>query len=425
MLKQEAVEQKLLMRSIVKWISVAVLIGIVVGFLSGLFIKLLNLVMDTTYNSGYILYIIPGVMLLNSLARKYIFPSDIVDNTNSVIDSVHKAKDITWKSTIKSFFLPILTIAGGGSAGQEAPCTDLGAGIGSFFSHLFRFNTEERRRFMICGLSAGFASVFGTPIAAALYAIEVLFIRGSYNIILPAFISSIAAAEVTTFMGIHYFDIAPYVPPLSFSLLIKVIVAGIFFGICTLVALAAFKYSKILSNRYHLWNSVKAILAGSIMLLLSVFFASKLFIGPGTGIIEALLHGENLGGIIFYAFLLKLIFTVLTLNFGGSGGVVTPVLFMGAAAGSLFATFMGYDPAFFAMLGLVCLFSGTLNVPITATILAIELFGPEVAPYAAIAGLICFLMTGHRSIFPSQIIPLEFIHKRKKISSARKITKRR
>jgi len=128
---------------------------------------------------------------------------------------------------------------------------------------------------------------------------------------------------------------------------------------------------------------------------------SKEFLGSGFETIQTALKGER---IVFYAFLMKAIFTSITLNFGGSGGLIMPILFIGATSGSLFGDLLGLDRATFAAVGFVSLLAGTTNTPIAASILAVEFFGSAIAPYAAIACIVSFLMTGHRSVFPTQVL---------------------
>ena len=139
------------------------------------------------------------------------------------------------------------------------------------------------------------------------------------------------------------------------------------------------------------------------MLVLLTFIFSTRYLGLGLETIQNALEGEQLPGL---SFILKMIFTSITLNFGGSGGIVTPIFFVGAASGNLFGHFLGLDSKIFAAIGMVSLLAGAANTPISASIMAIELFGPQVAPYASVACIISFLMTGHRSVYPSQILSI-------------------
>jgi H+/Cl- antiporter ClcA len=147
---------------------------------------------------------------------------------------------------------------------------------------------------------------------------------------------------------------------------------------------------------------LKGLLGGTVLILLTLFLSTD-YLGLGLDTIEATLAGA---GIVWYAFAAKMIFTCITLTFGGSGGMVTPIFFIGATFGSLLAAILGVDPATFAAIGMVALLAGAANTPIAASILSVELFGSQIAPYAAVACVTSFLMTGHRSVYPSQIFAI-------------------
>jgi H+/Cl- antiporter ClcA len=155
-----------------------------------------------------------------------------------------------------------------------------------------------------------------------------------------------------------------------------------------------------MSHKLKMAEPVKGLIGGSLVVLLAFLF-SKQYLGLGLDTIQACLAGV---AIVWYAFILKMLFTAITLSFGGSGGIITPIFFIGTAAGSLFARMLGLDQATFAAIGLVSLLAGAANTPIAASIMAIELFGPAVAAYATVACVISFLMTGHRSVYPSQVL---------------------
>jgi H+/Cl- antiporter ClcA len=147
---------------------------------------------------------------------------------------------------------------------------------------------------------------------------------------------------------------------------------------------------------------MKGVLGGTLLVVLSLIF-SKQYLGLGLDTIQLTLSGVD---IVWYAFILKIIFTMITLSLGGSGGIITPIFFIGATAGTLFATTMGLDKATFAAIGLVGLLAGAANTPIAASIMAMELFGPKIAPYAAVACVVSFLISGHRSVYPSQVLAI-------------------
>lgn len=273
------------------------------------------------------------------------------------------------------------------------------------FADLFHFDNRDRKKLVICGISAGFASVFGTPIAGAIFGVEVLFVGSlMYDVLLPSFIAGVMSFQISSALGVKYFyHRIAFTPVFSESFFLKVVFAGICFGMASFLMIEILRWTERLSGWIKLTKPLKALIGGAAVVLLALVF-SKQYLGLGLQTIEDCLNGHNVS---WYAFPLKSLFTGLTLNFGGSGGIVTPVFFVGATAGSLFAKVMGLDLATFAALGLVSVLAGAANTPIAASIMAVELFGPEIAPYAAVSCVISFLMTGHRSVYPSQILSVK------------------
>jgi len=403
-MSEKVSEQTVLFVSIMKWITLATIIGLVVGLTTTGFIKLLEFSIGNISKYWYFLFTIPLSLFIVSLIKLYVFPNDNIETTNQVITSIHQSTPISWKSALKSFFLPIITVAGGGSAGKEAPCADVGASAGSILSKWFKFNDSDRRKMMICGVSAGFASVFGTPIAGAIFGVEVLFVGGMlYEVLLPSFIAGIVAFHVASSLGVTgFYHAVNFVPHLDKLFFVAIIAAGIFFGLISFLTIEFMKYSKKVSDSIKLWAPLKALAAGTAIAIIAYIFSVQ-YLGLGTDTIDLVLAG---GSIVLYAFAIKLLVTAITLNFGGSGGMVTPAFFIGTTSGVLFAAIFHLDPIIFAAVGMVAVLAGVANTPIAASILAIEAFGPAIAPYAAVACVISFLMTGHRSLFPNQVLSI-------------------
>ena len=258
---------------------------------------------------------------------------------------------------------------------------------------------------MICGVSAGFASVFGVPISGAIFGLEVLYVgRIFYDALFPSLVSGIVSYQVSSNFGIKYFYRPINLAPIfSQTFFIKVALAGIFFGLCSFLLVEVLKLSDWLSKKLHIWLPLKGIIGGLVLVLLA-FIVSSQYLGLGLETIQNCLEG---GKIIWYAFLAKILFTSITLCFGGNGGIVTPIFFIGATSGVLFAEIFKLDIATFSALGLVSLLAGSANTPIAASIMAVELFGTKIAPYAALACVVSFLMTGHRSVYPSQVLGIK------------------
>lgn len=390
---------------ILKWIILAGSIGAIVGVSTTIFLNLLGTGIGMRNKFQWYYLLLPFALALNAYILIKFFPADDAHTTNQIIGNIHECKQISLMSTLKAFFLPLLTIISGGSAGKEAPCAVVGAGLGSQLANLFKLKKTDSRMMMICGVSAGFAAVFGTPIAGAIFALEVLFIGNlMYDVLLASVISAFVGYYVSSFMGIPSFShMISFIPIVSKDYFFMItILAGLFFGICSYLLIKTYRTLGSLSKHSSLSLPVQAFIAGIIMVGLTLVFSNS-YLGLGIVTIYAVLDG---GQIIWYAFILKILFTSITLRFGGSGGLITPIFFIGATAGAFFAQLLHLDIATFAAIGLVALLAGSVNTPLAAIFLSVELFGPEIAPYAAIACVVSFFMTGNRSVYPSKLIPV-------------------
>lgn len=399
-------EETVLFISILKWVILATFIGIIVGLSTAVFLKILNLSTRLTTSYPYYFLLLPIALFISAISVMYLAPDAEGHGTEKVIEAVHKYSGKIKPSVVPvKLFATVITIAGGGSAGKEGPCAQIGAGLSSIFADFLRFDDNDRKKLVICGISAGFASVFGTPIAGATFGVEVLY-AGSilYEVLLPSFIAGIISYHVTSALGITYFyHPIKFIPVFSEAFIIKVILGGIFFGICSRLLIEIMNRLKKFEEGLHLWKPWKAVLGGFILIILTLVFSNQ-YLGLGIETIQEALEG---GQIIWYAFILKIIFTSITLNFGGSGGIVTPIFFIGATSGALFANLFGLDSSTFSAIGLVALLAGAANTPISACIIAVELFGTNIAPYASIACVISFIMTGHTSVYPSQVLAIK------------------
>jgi len=396
-------EESVIFISILKWSALSAVVGVIVGLSTTLFLKLLTASIDFLNQFSLSYLLLPAALLVSALLIRYLAPEASGQGTDRVIEAVHKRS-----GKINAIVVPVkllatvITIAFGGSAGKIGPCAQIGGGLSSLFADLFHFADSDRRKLVICGISAGFASVFGTPIAGAIFGVEVLFVGSIlYDVLLPSFVAGLVSYRVASSLGITFFH-SPieFTPVFNESFLVEVILGGIFFGLCSFCFIEILKFGQKISAKIQ-WNLPwKGLIGGAALILLTLIF-SRQFLGLGFETIQSALEGK---GSVWYGFLMKMIFTSITLNFGGSGGIVVPVLFVGATSGSLWGEILGENAATFSAIGFVSVLAGATNTPIAASILALELFGPDLAAYAALACVISFLMTGHRSIHSTQVL---------------------
>ena len=390
---------------IVKWFCWATAIGVVVGGLDAAFLKLLDKAL--ALRAGFPLYyfILPLTLYIIARLAYQTAKEHREFSTDSVVRKINAYEPVSLISVAKSFFLSIVTMACGGSAGKEAPCADVGAGLGAFFGRLFRFSARDRRKMMICGVSAGFAGVFGVPVAGALFGLEVLWVGHLfYEVMFPALVAGITAYQVTSWLGVNYiYHPIAFTPVLSEQFFLKVIVAGLFFGLVSLLFIEISKFTRVLFRFIALrtrlfWSCV----TGGLILVFFGYMVSPEYLGLGMDGIGQALSGAEVSSP--FGFIYKMITTAVTFAAGGVGGIITPVFFIGSQAGAVLSSFLQVDSATLAALGLAAVLAGTANTPLAATIMAIELFGGQIAPYAIVVCIISFLVTGQQSIFPHQRI---------------------
>ncbi|MDD3088660.1 MAG: chloride channel protein [Candidatus Omnitrophica bacterium] len=404
-MKRRIAEGTILLLDIVKWVVVATTVGAVVGLSSAVFLKTLFISSQTVHGIQLYYVFLPAAFFLSTLMISKLAPEAEGHGTEKVVEAIHRRFGKINIATVPvKLAATVVTIAFGGSAGKEGPCAQIGAGLASGMADLFRFNKHDRRKIVICGISAGFAAVFGTPIAGAIFGVEVVFIGAMlYDVLLPSIIAGTIGYQVAATLGMEYmYTPVRGIPVFAPSLFFQVLLAGVFFGIVSFVFIEVLNFAKNLSSKIKMRKHIKALFGGFVLAILAVLFSVK-YLGLGVDTLDSALAG---GACSWYDPVLKMIFTSVTLEFGGSGGIVTPIFFIGSTAGSFFAGLIGQDGSMFAVLGLVSLLSGAANTPIAAIIMAVELFGPEIAPYAALSCALSFIMTGHRSVFPSQVLSI-------------------
>jgi H+/Cl- antiporter ClcA len=413
-IQSHVTEQTAIFFSVSKWIILSSAIGVIIGAVVAFFLKTIELADKSRSSLPFdYYYLLPFAFIFSVWIVQKFAPSAEGHGTEKVIEAVHKKNALINVAVIPVKLLAtVVTIFAGGSVGKEGPGAQIGAGVASLIAKGLSFSQGDRKKLVICGISAGFATVFGTPIAGAIFGIEVLTVGViMYDVLLPSFIAGFAAFTTSQLLGITYtyYDIHYFQDVvLDMPLIIEVVIAGLFFGFVSDVLVTTIETTSKVVKQLAYNKYLKAFVGGMILIGL-VYLVGDRYLGLGMGTIENVLSPNTLAseGLPWYAWIAKIAFTAITLGVGGSGGIVTPIFFIGATSGHFFGTVIGGDHVtLFAALGFVSVVAGATNTPIASTIMAVELFGIEIAHYAALSAVISFLITGHRSVYPSQILAM-------------------
>ncbi|MGN0903553.1 MAG: chloride channel protein [Alphaproteobacteria bacterium] len=396
-------DEGILFYAVIKWLVLSVIAGLLVGGSVGLFLIILYKSIDWVAALPDQRYILIPVGLLASLYSIRIFaPAAAGHGTEKVIAAIHyHAAKIPFSVVPIKILSTLFTLAPGAVVGTEGPSVQIGGGIMSWVARLIRCRTEERKKLVVCGVAAALSAVFGAPIAGAVFGVEVLFVGEIfYTVLLPAVVSGIIAYFVCLKLGVPYDIPSVAVPALDMSVLSWCFAAALFFSLVCIFHIEFMAFIERTFKKMTVPAWVKSLIASGLILCV-VAFSGERFLGMGEKGLVTVLSGHPL---IWYAFIVKSFLLATTLSGGGSGGVLTPTFYIGAAAGGLFAQIFGLDVGFFGALGFVGCVAGCVNTPLAATFLAMEMFGSSIAPYAGGVCVICYMLSGHRSLYPTQIL---------------------
>ncbi|RZK37304.1 MAG: chloride channel protein [Pedobacter sp.] len=387
--------------NVLKWLFSSVLIGCIVGSASAVFLATLNWATNYRESHLWIISLLPMAGLLIGLAYQY-WGKEVVKGNNLLIEELQSPKKVIPLIMAPLIFAgTIITHLFGGSAGREGTAVQIGGAFADQFTKLFKLKPRDRKIILISGISAGFASVFGTPLAGAIFGLEV-FVVGSlmYSAIWPSFITAAIADYTCKAWGVgHTHYSISSVPDMNALNLLLSLAAGILFGFTARSFSALNHFISNLFNKIK-YPPLRPLFGGILLVAIIYLIGNTRFIGLGIPVIsESFTKQEP-----YYTFAVKLFLTALTLGCGFKGGEVTPLFFIGATLGSFLSIFMPLPVALLAGMGFVAVFSGAANTPLACIFMGVELFGTGSGIYIALACITAYLFSGHTGIYKSQTI---------------------
>ncbi|MBQ9979585.1 MAG: chloride channel protein [Oscillospiraceae bacterium] len=382
-----------------KWIAVACVVGTVIGFVGTVFAVLIGFFTGLRADNPWILFTLPVIGVAIALLYRAMGVKED-EGTNLVLMSIRTHKKVPLNMAFLIFTTTVLTHLGGGSAGREGAALQLGGSLAAFLGKIFKFEEKDVHVTTMCGMSAAFAAVFGMPLTAAVFSIEVISIGiMHYSAIVPCVFASIIGFNISRGLGLAPENFAiSGVPELGIKKLALVVVLALLCALLSIIMCQVVKKTGWLSRKLIKVPELRAAVGGVLIIALTFIVGSRDYNGGGMHIVMAALEGNAFAG----AFVLKIIFTAITLGFGFKGGEIVPAFFIGSTFGCVVGPLLGLDPSFAAGIGLVAMFCGVTNCPLTSILLSIELFGSQGVLYFAAAVAVSYMMSGHFGLYSNQ-----------------------
>lgn len=386
---------------LVKWMLLSLLVGVMVGGISTLFAHAMIWVTQLRNNHTWLILLLPlgGVMIVGVY---HIFKYRNDRGTNMILTAIHSGGAVPYRVAPLIIFATIVSHLFGASVGREGAALQLGGSLGNLLSRIVRLDEKDKKVMIMCGMSAAFAALFGTPMAAAIFSLEVIHVGVMYYAALvPCIFSALIASMFSAGMGIHpeafVIKAIPQVGAVSMgkTVILAVICAAVSVVFCMMLHGTGIFFRKYFKNSYL------RILAGSaVIILITIILRTDDYMGAGIDVIERAIDGEAEP----MAFFFKMLLTALAIGCGFKGGEIVPSFFVGASLGCVVGHMIGFEPSTAAAVGMVGMFCCVTNCPISSILIAFELFGYEAVPFFIICIAVGYLMSGYYGLYHDQLI---------------------
>ena len=398
--KNEALNAGRYFRTFYRWLLVATTVGAISGLVGSAFHLTVARVTGVRTANSWLVYLMPlGGIIIAAIYRLTKMEGE---GTNNVIQSIYKGEKVPTLLIPVIFVATAITHLVGGSAGREGAALQIGGGIGSKVGRLLGLDDKDMPIVTLCGMSAVFSALFGTPLTATVFALEVISVGIlHYSAFIPCLVASMVAYAISRLLGIAPTQFAVVMEPLDVIMILKVVVLAVICAVVSIVFCIAVHKTEEFASEKIKSIYLRAALGGVVVVALTLAVGSHAYNGAGTDVIQSAIVD---GVCPDWAFFWKIVFTAVTIGCGFKGGEIVPTFFIGASLGCVMGPVLGMPASFAAAIALVAVFCGAVNCPIASIILSVEMFGSSEIIYFALACGIAYMLSGYFGLYSSQKI---------------------